>query len=253
MPATVITPERACYIREQYLNMSIKKMAQHLSISRSAIEHFMKKDQLQVPNSLRNHWRGEALKKPYTAEEHQFIDAHIRTHSIDWIAAQLKRANYHVLREIHRMGYAELLNEKKLKNRFKKGCAAKNKGQKMSAELYEKVKHTFFKKGHLPHNTLPEDTEVIRNTKGIPYLYIKIAGERKVVPKHRYLWQQAYGAIPKGYKIVFKNGNTLDCRLDNLACMSDEEVMQNNSIHRYPEDLKKAIKQISKIKKQLQK
>ena len=35
--------------------------------------------------------------------------------------------------------------------------------------------------------------------------------------------------------------------------MSDEEVMLNNSIHRYPEDLKKAIKQISKIKKQLEK
>ena len=92
----------------------------------------------------------------------------------------------------------------------------------MSEETYEKVKHTFFKKGHLPH-------------------------------KHRYLWEQAHGTIPKGYNIIFKNGNTLNCCLENLVCVSNEELMQKNTIHRYPNELKTAIKQISKIKKQLTK
>jgi len=69
---------------------------------------------------------------------------------------------------------------------------------------YEKVKHTFFKKGHLPHNTLTDYTEVIRNEKGTTYIYIKIPGARKAIPKHRYLWEQAHGTIPKGYNIIFK-------------------------------------------------
>ena len=85
------------------------------------------------------------------------------------------------------------------------------------------------------------------------YIYIKIPGARKAIPKHRYLWEQAHGTIPKGYNIIFKNGNTLDCCLENLACVSNEELMQNNTIHRYPNELKTAIKQISKIKKQLTK
>ena len=253
MPAPVITADKATFICKHYMDMSVREIAEKLEISRDVVRRFFKEKGLKVPKELQQFWRSEAIKKPYTYEEHQFIHKYIRTHSIDWIASRLKRSKYHLSKEMHKMGYSELLKEKRINNQYKKGRIAENKGKKMSFETYEKCKHTFFKKGHLPHNTLTDYTEVIRNEKGISYIYIKIPGARKAVPKHRYLWEQAHGAIPKGHNIIFKNGNTLDCRLENLTCVSNEELMQQNTIHRYPEELKTAIKQISKIKKQLTK
>ena len=50
------------------------------------------------------------------------------------------------------------------------------------------------------------------NRKRAPYQWEK---------KHLLLWRNAYGEIPKGYKIVFLNGDTLDCRLENLYMVSD--------------------------------
>ena len=43
--------------------------------------------------------------------------------------------------------------------------------------------------------------------------------------KHLLLWRNAYGEIPKGYKIAFLNGDTLDCRLENLYMISDAAHM----------------------------
>jgi phage domain-containing protein 1 len=253
MPAPVITPDKATFICKHYLDMSIKEIAKKLEISRDVVGRFFKEKGLQVPKELQQFWKSEAMKKPFTDEEHSFIHAHIRTHSTKWIAKELKRSSVTIRQEVHRLGYFELMKEKAEKSRYQKGRTPENKGVKMSPETYEKVKHTFFKSGHLPHNSLPDYTEVIRHEKKTPYIYIKIPGKRKAIPKHRHLWEQAHGAIPKGHNIIFKNGNTLDCRLENLTCVSNEELMQQNTIHRYPVELKTAIKQISKIKKQLNK
>lgn len=57
--------------------------------------------------------------------------------------------------------------------------------------------------------------------------HIKIDG--KFRHYHRYLWEQAYGKVPKGYNIVFKDGNTLNCVLENLECITDREIQLRNS------------------------
>ena len=250
---SVITSEKAAFICEHYLKLSGKRIAKTLGVSPYAVQRFMRKNNLRISAELCAFFKSDGLKKPFTDEEPSFIHAHIRTHSTKWIAKELKRSNVTIRQEVHRLGYFELMKEKAEKSRYQKGRTPENKGVKMSPETYEKVKHTFFKSGHLPHNSLPDYTEVIRHEKKTPYIYIKIPGKRKAIPKHRHLWEQAHGAIPKGHNIIFKNGNTLDCRLENLTCVSNEELMQQNTIHRYPGELKTAIKQISKIKKQLNK
>lgn len=46
---------------------------------------------------------------------------------------------------------------------------------------------------------------------------------------HRYLWEQANGKVPKGYNVVFKDGNTMNCVLENLECITDREIQLRNS------------------------
>ena len=38
--------------------------------------------------------------------------------------------------------------------------------------------------------------------------------------KSRLVWEAQHGVIPEGYMVVFLNGDTLDCRPQNLACIS---------------------------------
>lgn len=49
-----------------------------------------------------------------------------------------------------------------------------------------------------------------------------------MMPKHRWLWEQAHGAIPKGYNVQFKDGDTLNCVLDNLYLISRKKQLRKN-------------------------
>ena len=104
-----------------------------------------------------------------------------------------------------------------LTGRFEKGHISANKGQKMSPELYEKCKATMFKKGHIPQNHKPVGSERI-NVEG--YVEIKVAEPKKWMLKHRYIWEQANGPIPKDKIVIFKNGNKQDIRIENLMMIS---------------------------------
>lgn len=88
------------------------------------------------------------------------------------------------------------------------------------------------------YKSVPIGTEKIRVTgeqrKQIWFIKISdecCAGEnRHKAPyqwekKHLWLWRNTYGEIPKGHKIIFLNGDTLDCRIENLAIASDAAVM----------------------------
>lgn len=57
--------------------------------------------------------------------------------------------------------------------------------------------------------------------------HIKVDG--RFIHYHRYIWEQAYGKVLKGHKVVFKDGDTLNCSLENLECISDRELRLRNS------------------------
>jgi len=130
------------------------------------------------------------------------------------------------------------------KTRFQKGLVPANKGKKMPAEIYEKTKHTFFKTGHTPANTRKIFSE--RVTKN-GYVEIKIAEPNKWKLKHRLVWEQHNGKIPKGYNIQFKDGNSQNCDISNLYIISRSEQMNDNTILRYPENIRTAMRRINKI------
>jgi len=132
---------------------------------------------------------------------------------------------------------------------FKKGQIPANKGKKMSPELYEKCKHTMFKKGNLPGNTLKDGAITVRKNKlGTPYYHIRLSlGKWEYL--HRFLWEKENGHIPKGFNVIFKDGNPINCKVENLKLISDSELMSQNSIRLYSPKLQKAIRLINKIKR----
>lgn len=93
---------------------------------------------------------------------------------------------------------------------FHKGMTTWNKGKK---GLCVSPASTF-KKGHIPHNARPVGHERIDTKDG--YIYVKVDGLRTMVLKHRHVWEQANGPVPEGHVVVFRDGNRMNCSLDNL-------------------------------------
>ena len=129
--------------------------------------------------------------------------------------------------------------------RFQKGHIPYNKGKKMTSDVYDRIKHTFFQKGHKPVNLKYDGHERI-SVDG--YVEIRIT-KNKYVLKHRLVYETSFGPIPEGYLVVFKDGNHLNIIPENLELITRKENMARNTIARYPAELKSAIRLNAKLKK----
>jgi hypothetical protein len=69
---------------------------------------------------------------------------------------------------------------------------------------------------------------------------------------HRLAWELENGPIPEGKFLRFIDGNKGNMELDNLMLVDRESNMRLNTIHRYPEEVKQAMKSLSKLKKTIQ-
>lgn len=73
---------------------------------------------------------------------------------------------------------------------------------------------------------------VIRKIDGIPYAYILIdeggrsAWRRRLYPKGRYVWEQHNGKMPENSVIIFLDGNQLNCNIENLMCIHNQDKIQ---------------------------
>ena len=107
---------------------------------------------------------------------------------------------------------------------FKKGHVPANKGKK--GIHYAGCEKSWFKKGHVPKNHKPVGSERIDSKDG--YVLIKVAEPNKYVLKHRWIWEQAYGPIPKNHNIIFLDGNKQNICLENLKMVSRREQLVMN-------------------------
>lgn len=106
---------------------------------------------------------------------------------------------------------------------FPKGHTSWNKGKKMSPEVYAKAAPTMFKKGTVPPNWKPVGSERISKD---GYVEIKVENHKPFVLKHRWIWEQHNGPIPKYNRVIFLNGDKTDCRIENLACVTRQEAIE---------------------------
>lgn len=132
-------------------------------------------------------------------------------------------------------------------SRFSKGHVPPQKGKKANEKTIAALSKHWYPKGNDPHNIRPDHYERV-NVEG--YIEYRVA-RGKYVMKHRHIWEQAGRTVPKGYVVGFKDGNRLNCQLENLHLICRKEIMAQNSIHRLPEELKDTIRTLSKLKKHI--
>lgn len=165
----------------------------------------------------------------YTEEEKAFLQEFVPGHSHKEITEEFNRrfsANITV-GQIKSSIIRYSLNTGRT-GRFEKGHKTHNKGKKgVCAKGCEK---TWFKKGRLPHNTKPIGYERVSKD---GYIEVKIAmrpsdtqSGRNFVLKHRLIYEQANGPIPKGYNVIFLDGDKRNFDLENLALVTDAENLE---------------------------
>ncbi len=133
---------------------------------------------------------------------------------------------------------------------FKKGHVPGTKGKKqssyMSSEGIKNSSRTRWTKEHRPHNEKKDGDISVRRMRSvdsgrsIPYKFIRIS-KNKWEFLHRHLWQKHVGPIPNGYNVIFKDGDTMNCTIENLDCISNADLARRNSVHNLPEDLRELI------------
>ena len=142
--------------------------------------------------------------------------------------------------KIQRAGYEASKSPASIAARFQNGSVPLNKGKKVSPEIYAKMQPTMFKIGQTPANHRDVGSERV-NVDG--YIEIKVAEPNRWRLKHRVIWEQVNGAIPKGYNVQFKNHNRQDCRIENLYLISKAEQMakENSFWAKYPKEIQEII------------
>lgn len=137
--------------------------------------------------------------------------------------------------------------------RFQKGQEPPNKGMKqtdyMSEESISKTKRTRFKKGNTPHNTVKVGTEVITKD---GYTKVKIAHPNEWELKQRTVFKDVHSTgLNSNEVIIFKDGDLKNFKPENLKKLTREELMNKNSMHKYPKALKEIIKLNNKFIKEI--
>ncbi|NQU34244.1 MAG: hypothetical protein HQ521_13520 [Bacteroidetes bacterium] len=203
-------------------------------------------------------------RKIWTIEEDDYMITHYANESSNKIATELKRPLCSIYGRANTLGLSKSPEyiEKNCRwqpgsdvgksTQFHKGNTPANKGKKMSADAYEKCKHTMFKKGQKPGNLLFDgaiSTRVDTRT-GIAYKYIRLA-ENNWDLLHRVNYKKKYGDIPTTTYLRCIDGNQLNCDPDNWEPITMVKNMELNTIHQYPKELQEVIKLNNNLKKQI--
>ncbi len=96
----------------------------------------------------------------------------------------------------------------------------------MTPEAIERTKATRFQKGARVWNHKPIGYERV-NRDG--YIDVKVAEPKTFKLKHRIVWEENRGAIPRDHNIQFKDGNRQNCDIENLYLISRKDQMILNS------------------------
>lgn len=187
----------------------------------------------------------------YTEEEKQFIYDNYKGRSTKELTTLFneKFGTNITDRKIRYYKHNNHLNSG-LSGQFQKGHETFNKGKKwddyMPKKSQEKSRKTTFKKGNIPQNHKPIGSERI-NVYG--YSEIKVADSTRWKLKHRYIYEQNFGPIPKGYDVVFADRNKQNFDLDNLILVSKAEklFMNNNGLIFQDKELTKTGHLIAKV------
>lgn len=243
--------------------MSARLMERKLRMSKGSIARWMREKSLSIPRPIQNKLRGEAMRgrTSSTPAQDKFIRKNYMTMPLKRMADNINRSHCFVGGRMRQLGLVTPLHIRqkfKADSQIKKGNISHNKGktwdQIMSRSSQKRSLRTCFKKGNLPHNTKYDRCIVIRS--GHPkrnepsYKWVRISKANWQM-LHVNNWIRKYGPVPKGFIVVFKGKDTMNCEVSNLQLITRKENMLRNTIHRYPDDLIKTIRMLGKLKRKI--
>lgn len=172
---------------------------------------------------------------------------------IEWLKDHVVGTPYKKLTEEFNKHFGTNLSEKSIagtctrygfgngrNNRFVKGQTPWNKGKPQvfkSEESRLRSQTTLFKEGSFPPNTLALGEE--RETGG--YVYVKVKEQRKAAKenwklKHRLIYEKEIGPIPRGWVVIFIDGNHHNFDPKNLMAVPKRAVAIFNHFFEYSDD-----------------
>jgi HNH endonuclease len=94
------------------------------------------------------------------------------------------------------------------------------------------------------------DGEVVLRSKGKGNrkVYFCIRPNRRAVPLHRVLWEERYGKVPEGKILAFKDGNPLNCVLENIELTTRDEFVQRISLLNLDPEVVETIRVLATLK-----
>jgi hypothetical protein len=152
---------------------------------------------------------------------------------------------------------------KMVEHQFKKGLVPANKGLRRPGWSSGRMRETQFKKGRPvseSHNYVPIGTEKYDAKRNVTVR--KITDDPATFPSmrwrpvHTLIWEAANGAVPPGHIVIFKSGlKTLvssEITLDRVELVTLAENMRRNTIHRYPTEVKTAIRLVGRLNRTIE-
>lgn len=139
---------------------------------------------------------------------------------------------------------------RKNSTRFSSGCIPWNKG--LTGYAPEGSESTRFQLGRHSHRWVPIGTEKVN---GYGYLERKVteSEDRRIAwqPVHKLNWESVNGPVPRGHILVFRDGNKSNVDMANLELVTRTELMQRNTMHRLPDDLRDVIHLKSRLTRKI--
>lgn len=158
-------------------------------------------------------------RKFYTIKEVNFIKQNYESMTQLELSQWLNRSVASIKNKVKHLGLSKEVNA----GHFSSSKTPWNKGKR-----YNSNSNTQFKKGNLPATARPEGEMYVRNDRYAKLWYLRPISEKRVMPYHRYRWQQLNGEIPSGHVVAFKDGNTMNIADDNLMLKSRAQLAMEN-------------------------
>ena len=247
------TAEEISFLRENYVTMSTADLATHFGVTKD-----------QVKSAAGNHGI-KGKRRNFTEADLTYIREAYPDTSTEIVAKNLGRTVLAIYGIATKLGLhkseeyqaekrrmeAERLKTAGVAFRYPKGNVPANKGLRRPGWSVGRMKETQFKKGQPSGNWKPIGSERICSKDG--YILIKVTEGQPLNYRHKHVvvWEEANGPVPKGHVVVFKDGDKLNCDLANLELITRAELMQRNTFHNFPEDVKAQIHVLAGFKRKL--
>ena len=194
-------------------------------------------------NGCKKGWEPGQNPYAYSEAEVKFLEQNIEGRSIKELT---KLYNTHFQSNKTESQIRAACNNRKFCSgkgtRFQRGHTPWNKDTKG----YTGANSTSFRKGIKPHNYLPIGTEI---SDSYGYIKAKVAEPKAWEHKHKIVYRQYKGEIPKGCVVLFADGDKRNFTPDNLILVSRAQLayLNRNRLISVDSDVTKAAVNIAAV------